>query len=307
MEYFENINCLFIFFQQSEQAPGINLFGYLSYIFWIVMILLLVIPYIKQKKLAIDRFRQIKKIERIRGTRVITMIHRQESLFGLPFFKYIDIQDSEQVLRVVRMTPNNMPIDFIIHTPGGLQLASEQIALALANHKAKVTIFIPHYSMSGGTLLALGADEICMDENAVIGPLDPQIGQFPMVYPATSILKAVKKKSLDKIDDRTLILADVATKAIKQMKQRIVEIIGNRMDSKKANKLASVLTDGRWTHDYPITFKEAEELGFNVKREIPKEIYKLMDLYPQSAIGRPSVQYIPVPYPKEGGQRRRKS
>lgn len=299
MEYFINLSFVYIFFQQLQQVPGINFLGYLSYIFWLVMILLLIIPYIRQKKMNIDRFRQIRKIEHIRGTRVITMIHRQENFFGLPFFKYIDIQDSEQVLRAVRMTPPDMPIDFIIHTPGGLQLASEQIALALANHKAKVTIFIPHYSMSGGTLLALGANEIYMDENAVIGPLDPQLGQFPMVYPASSILSAVERKSLDELDDRTLILADIATKAIKQMKQRIFEIVGDRMDSEMANELATKLTDGRWTHDYPITFKEAKELGFNVKTDIPKEIYKLMDLYPQPTIGRPSVQYIPVPYPKE--------
>jgi len=307
LEYLTDMSLIYLFLQQSEQVPGINFLGYLSYLFWIVMILMLIIPYIRKKKTTINRFRQIRKIERLSGTRVITMIHRQESLFGLPFFKYIDIQDSEQVLRAVRMTPPDMPIDFIIHTPGGLQLASEQIALALANHKAKVTIFIPHYSMSGGTLLALGADEIYMDENAVIGPLDPQLGQFPMVYPASSILSTVERKSLDELDDRTLILADIATKAIKQMKQRILEIIEDRMDSEMANELATKLTDGRWTHDYPITFKEAKELGFNVKTDIPKEIYKLMDLYPQPIVGRPSVQYIPVPYPREGGQRRRKS
>lgn len=299
MNHLINMSYMLIFLQQTEPRKY-DILGLLSYLFWIIMVLFLVIPYIKQKKLNIDRFHQIRKIERNRGSRVITMIHRQERLLGLPFFKYIDIQDSEQVLRAIRMTPTNMPIDFIIHTPGGLQLASEQIALALSNHKAKVSIFIPHYSMSGGTLLSLGADEIYMDENAVIGPLDPQLGQFPTVYPASSILKVVKKKKMDEIDDRTLILADVATKAVKQMRQRILEIIGDRMDLKSAKKLANTLTSGKWTHDYPITFKEAKELGFNVRNDIPEEIYKLMDLYPQPSLGRPSVQYIPIPYPKEG-------
>ncbi len=299
MNHLINMSYMLIFLQQTEPRKY-DILGLLSYLFWIIMVLFLVIPYIKQKKLNIDRFRQIRKIERNRGSRVITMIHRQERLLGLPFFKYIDIQDSEQVLRAIRMTPSDMPIDFIIHTPGGLQLASEQIALALSNHKAKVSIFIPHYSMSGGTLLSLGADEIYMDENAVIGPLDPQLGQFPTVYPASSILKVVKKKKMDEIDDRTLILADVATKAVKQMRQRILEIIGDRMDLKNAKKLANTLTSGKWTHDYPITFKEAGELGFNVRKDIPEEVYKLMDLYPQPSIGRPSVQYIPIPYPKEG-------
>lgn len=298
MNHLINMSYMLIFLQQTEPRKY-DILGLLSYLFWIIMILFLVIPYIKQKKLNMDRFRQIRKIERNRGSRVITMIHRQERLLGLPFFKYIDIQDSEQVLRAIRMTPSDMPIDFIIHTPGGLQLASEQIALALSNHKAKVSISIPHYSMSGGTLLSLSADEIYMDENAVIGPLDPQLGQFPTVYPASSILKVVKKKKMNEIDDRTLILADVATKAVKQMRKRILEIIGDRMDLKNAKELANTLTSGKWTHDYPITFKEARELGFNVRNDIPKEIYELMDLYPQPSLGRPSVQYIPIPYPKE--------
>jgi len=74
------------------------------------------------------------------------------------------------------MTDDDVPIDLLLHTPGGLVLASEQIAVAIRRHKAPVTVFIPHYAMSGGTLIALGADEIVMDPNAVIGPVDPQIG-----------------------------------------------------------------------------------------------------------------------------------
>jgi ClpP class serine protease len=32
--------------------------------------------------------------------------------------------------------------------------------------------------MSGGTLIALAADEIVMSEHALLGPTDPQIGKF---------------------------------------------------------------------------------------------------------------------------------
>lgn len=41
----------------------------------------------------------------------------------------------------------------------------------------------------GGTLIALAADEIVMCEHAVLGPVDPQLGQ----YPAASILAAVQQ------------------------------------------------------------------------------------------------------------------
>ena len=56
---------------------------------------------------------------------------------------YINIEDSEAVLRAIRLTPDDQPIDLILHTPGGLVLAAEQIAKALVDHKGKVTVFIP--------------------------------------------------------------------------------------------------------------------------------------------------------------------
>lgn len=98
------------------------------------------------------------------------------SFLGIPIVRYIDIEDSEQVLRAIRMTAPEMPIDLVLHTPGGLVLAAEQIACALKRHPGKVTVFVPHYAMSGGSLIAMAADEIVLDPNAVLGPIDPQLG-----------------------------------------------------------------------------------------------------------------------------------
>ena len=265
---------------------------------WLFIIVSSLTPLLKQRYLEACRHQLMRQIEKKRGSRVITMLHRQEALsfLGIPFTRYIDIEDSEQVLRAIRMTPDDMPIDFILHTPGGLVLAAEQIAHALARHKAKVTVFVPHYAMSGGTLIALAADEIVMDENAVLGPVDPQLGE----YPAASILQVIEKKDVNEIDDKTLILADVARKALKQTRGAVVEILStNGMDRAKAEELAEALTCGQWTHDYPITMEEARKLGLPVRGEMPQEIYTLMNLYPQPAQRRPSVQYIPVPYRRE--------
>jgi len=172
-------------------------------------------------------------------------------------------------------------------------LAAEQIAEALVRHKGKVTIFVPHYAMSGGTLIALAADEIVMDENAVLGPVDPQLGQFP----AASVVKVLEQKDINEIDDQTLILADVAQKALKQVWNTVFEIITGRGGSEElARRLADMLSTGQWTHDYPISVREAKELGLNVSTDMPQEVYQLMALYPQPGQRRPSVQYIPVPY-----------
>jgi len=154
--------------------------------------------------------------------------------------------------------------------------------------------------MSGGTLIALAADEIVMDENAVLGPVDPQLGQ----YPAASIIKAVEQKDINKVDDETLILADVSRKAINQVKRTVTDILSRRMEHEEAEKLASTLATGTWTHDYPITVREAKELGMPVTTDMPKEVYDLMNLYPQTVQRRPSVEYIPIPYrPRNGADR----
>ncbi|HAW60674.1 MAG TPA: hypothetical protein DCW86_04315 [Actinobacteria bacterium] len=263
--------------------------------FWVIFIFLFLGPTLRKKVLEARRIQAIRSLEKKRDSRVITLIHRQEALglLGIPFFRYIDIEDSEKILRAIRLTPNDMPIDIVLHTPGGLVLASEQIAHAIKKHKAKVTVFIPHYAMSGGTLIALAADEIVMDEDAVLGSLDPQLG---WEYPASSLIWACGVKDRDKLDDRTLVLLDVAEKAVQQLRQLIYDILKDKMDEEKARDLARVLTDGRWTHDYPLTVEKLKTLGIDMKVELPREVYELMELYPQAGIRRPSVEFIPVPY-----------
>jgi ClpP class serine protease len=212
------------------------------------------------------RRRLIRAIEQQRESRLITLIHRQEGLgiFGLAFGRYIDIDDSEQLLRAIRLTPDDMPIDLLLHTPGGLVLASDQIAYALKRHTGRVTVIVPHYAMSGGTLVALAADEILMDPDAVLGPVDPQLGSLPRgSWPAASILKALEHDNTNR-DDETLILGDVARKAIDQVRATVRELLDGRVPDEESDRLAALLSEGRWTHDYPIRLEEARSLGLPV-------------------------------------------
>ena len=241
----------------------------------------------------------IRALEKKRGSRVIVLIHRQESVnvLGVPLVRYINIEDSEEILRAIRFTDKNIPIDFIIHTPGGLVLAASQIAKAIKRHPAKTTVFVPHYAMSGGTLIALAANEIVMDTNAVLGPIDPQLGDFP----AASVLKVVERKPIDKIDDMTLVLADQSQKAIAQVTALAQELLSGKMPQEKAREVAHRLATGTWTHDFPITVEAAKELvGLPISTEIPPEVFLLITLYPQAQQSQPSVFYLPGPRYKKG-------
>src|SRR5207244_13549946 len=184
---------------------------------------------------------------------------------------------SEEVLRAIRLTPPGLPIDVILHTPGGLVLAAEQIASALGDHPGRVTVLVPHYAMSGGTLIALAADEIIMDPHAVLGPVDPQLGN----HPAVSILAAVERKPVERVDDETLILANIAQKALHQVREVVVELASRRLPADKAEALANSLTGGAWAHDYPITVAEARALGFAVATGMARPICRRVRLFPQ--------------------------
>src|SRR5215470_16354287 len=225
----------------------------ISELFWGFFIISMLQPVLRKKMQEIARRRMLAQIETMRGSRVILLVHRQEtmSLLGFPVLRYIDIHE----------------------------------------HTGKVTAFVPHYAMSGGTLIALAADEIVMSRHAVLGPVDPQLGQ----YPAASILRAVERKPVAEVDDSTLILADQAEMARRQLHALVTELVAERLEPGRAHELATQLASGRWTHDYPIPPEEANKLGLPVSTEIPPEVLQLMALYPQPVRRQPGVEYLPGP------------
>ena len=274
--------------------------------FWILFALFVVfmvfLPFLQRSGKAAARRSRLGAFQRARKSAVILLIHRQEtvSFLGVPLARYIDIEDSEAILRAIRLTATDTPIDLIVHTPGGLVLAAEQIAHALLRHKAPVTIFVPHYAMSGGTMLALACDQIVMDPNAVLGPVDPQLGPFA----AASILEVVAQKPVAQLSDQTLIMADLARKALAQVRGAVIAILTvGGMDRAQAEGLADALATGTVTHDYPITFERAKALGLPVSDEFPKEVHELMGEYAMPTNRRPSVMYVPLPTGDAGSQR----
>jgi ClpP class serine protease len=222
------------------------------------------------------------------------MIHRQEkrSLFGFNVSRHIDLEDAQTIIAAIKETPPDRPIDLILHTPGGLVLAAMQIARAVEAHQAKVTVYVPVYAMSGGTLIALAADEIVLGEFSVLGPIDPQIAGFP----AASIVRARDSKPIEHVFDLTLVLADVGEKALAQVKRGAVELLTPRLDQKSAEELATKLAGGTWTHDYALTAEEARSLGLPVKVGMPLEVLELMKLYPQP-VQQSGVEFLPIDIP----------
>src|SRR5256886_17702904 len=197
---------------------------------WFFFIFSSLQPVVQKYSRAQPRRRTLTTIARKRDATVITLIHRQEtiSLLGIPLARYIDIDDSQSVLRAIRETPPKKTIEIILHTPGGLVLAASQIARALSDHDGRIVAVVPHYAMSGGTLIALAADEIVLDRHAALGPVDPQLGQ----YPAASLVEVASMPGAHQ--DETLILADIARKALRQVEATVTELLERHSDPQRA-------------------------------------------------------------------------
>ena len=263
--------------------------------FFIILFMVMILqPMLTGRIFAFRREQAIRGIERKRKSRVITMIHRQEkrSFFGVNVSHMIDLEDAQSIISAIKGTPKDTPIDLVLHTPGGLVLAAMQIARAVEAHPAKVTVFVPIYAMSGGTLIALAADEIVMGEFSMLGPIDPQI----MGISAASIVAARDAKPVEHVSDVAMVLADVSDKAIEQVTRGAVEIMTPRLEQEKAEALARKLASGTWTHDYALTPAEAQALGVEVTVGMPSEMLDLMKLYP-APVKQSAVEFLPFDPP----------
>jgi ClpP class serine protease len=258
---------------------------------WLFFIFASLQPAFTRQYLLAQRRRALNVISRNRQATVITLIHRQElmSLLGFPLVRYIDIDDSESVLRAINDTAPDRPIEIILHTPGGLVIAAQQIASALADHQGRVTAVVPHYAMSGGTLIALGADEILVQPHTALGPVDPQLGQ----YPAASLVEVVERPGDH--DDQTLIMADVGRKAIAQVEGFTTRLLERHLPRERAREVAHLLASGVWTHDHPLQAQELLAMGLPVRVGVPDLERELMTLYPQPRGRTPAVEYVPGP------------
>jgi len=266
---------------------------------WLFFIISSLQPIIQRSLMALNRRRLLALIASKRDATVITLIHRQEtmSLLGIPIARYIDIDDSQSVLQAIRETPAKKTIEIILHTPGGLVLAASQIARALSDHDGRIVAVVPHYAMSGGTLIALAADEILIDRHAALGPVDPQLGQ----YAARSLVEVAAMPGQH--EDQTLLLADIGRKALRQVQLTVEGLLAKRMDPTRAKEVAEILSSGVWTHDHPLMAPELEQLGLPVKVGVPAEERALLELYPQPRGRQSSVEYMPSPRPPLGSSR----
>lgn len=229
----------------------------------------------------------IHELEEERGTRVITLIHRKEPWSKGDEDPQIVLEDSEAILQAVRATPPDKPIDFIVHTEGGLTFAADLMAMALRYHKAKVTVMIPFYAMSDGTYLVLAADEILMERYSILAPLEPLIDDMP----ANWVMSILKRKPIETISDRTILLAESARMETENAKEFVKWLLVDKMSEDQATQVANFLVGGFMASTTPITLDVARAIGLNVVEGVPEKVHQLFETIEFTGGQRPGKPY----------------
>ena len=252
--------------------------SWFAILLFLIVVVVLLWPVIQRRSLELRRAGGLERIGRSRGSRAIGLIARRETyrLAGLPILVRDTIDTPEGVLRAIARTPAQVPIDLVLHVGAGEDLAAEQIAHALVRHAGRVTVFIPYCALESALLIALAADEIVIDPNAVIGPVAPRVGP----YPAVSLLRAAQERGTANLTDEILTLTDQAQKVTAQVRSLVRELLEVHNPERKAldddaDHLAGIV----WTPQYPILLEDAQRLGLPISDTLPPEVHALMELY----------------------------
>jgi ClpP class serine protease len=236
------------------------------------------VPQVRAASFRRRRRALLDALEREQGAKVLTLVHGKAplSVLGWPMYSMIDMDDAEALLRGLRRA-GDRPVSIILHTPGGQYHAALQVARALRRHKAKTRVLVPHMAMSGGTLIALGADEIVMDPDAVMGAVDPQVGDLVRGWhSAASWVKVAREKGKE-ADDATLALGDVSGKLLEGTRAAVRELVQGKVQDPEP--LLQRLVDGGLAHAYPLSPQELQALGLPVRTDLPPKVHELLAMH----------------------------
>jgi hypothetical protein len=89
------------------------------------------------------------------------------------------------------------PIDLMIHSPGGFPEATESIVEALRAKFPHIRVIVPSFAKSAATMMAMAGDEILLDDDAELGPIDPQMPTANGFSPAEAIKEQFLKAGLE--------------------------------------------------------------------------------------------------------------
>lgn len=235
---------------------------------------------------------------------------------GIAQFEVVFLYDHSQISRYhasaiyqrLAAIKNKKDIFLILRSPGGEVEPAYLISKMCNRYKlAKFVVGIPADAKSAATLLSLGADELHMGAMSELGPIDPQINDFPALafsgaleritklahqYPgaATMLSQYLIGSSLDV---RALGHYERITESATQYASRLLKskLTSTDVDIEAVSALAAHFTNHYKDHNFVIDMDEACELFGALGGDVVKadtelyktchEVHRFIDLFHQ--------------------------
>jgi len=179
---------------------------------------------------------------------------------------------------------NKDSLDLILHTPGGDYEATKRIINYLHETYKYIRVFIPHMALSGGTLIACGADEIFMGPYSSLGPTDPQVFLGNSYVPVNAIIKEFERAFKEVSEDpkkallwnerlkqitfgRLSAAENMRDNTLKYLKNLLKKRNCSNKNQAEIDKIAEFLNDPseHSSHGKGISLKKAIDIELNVK------------------------------------------
>ena len=253
-----------------------------------------------------ERKEIIKKIEELRGSKVITYVtsDRQGPVNARVAMDIIPIISNQ--LRKIGKTEK---IDLVLYSAGGDTMVPWRLVSMIREYCDKFSVIVPYKAHSAATMISLGADEIVMSDMSELSPIDPSTsnffnpvdpqnpqGRIPIsVEEVMSYFDLAKNKFGIKSDEELtkifnkfvesnpsihpLALGNVnrTHNLIKILAKRLLKSHKEQMKEDEIEKVIEFLTEKLYSHQYYIGRKEAkEDLGIKSVVFADKELSDLM-------------------------------
>lgn len=218
----------------------------------------------------------IKRLEELRDSKVLV------------YFSYTPLDDSILVplYEQLKEIGHTKKIDLVLHSYGGAVDTPYKVVMLIREFCEEFSVIVPFVAKSAASMLVLGADEVVMGPISELGPIDPLV-KHPVYKDVLVPVQAVwhcldffqrsivnssnpevainiATPMLSKLDPWLIGDYEKTIKASRQYAETLLSRYMLKNAPEKVSLVTNALTEGYFSHGYPIGRREAKELGIKV-------------------------------------------
>jgi len=234
------------------------------------------------------------------------------------YFSYVPLDDSILVplYKELDSIGKTKKIDLFLHSYGGAVDTPYKVVTLIREFCDEFSVIVPFSAKSAASMIVLGADEVVMGPISELGPIDPLV-KHPsykdfwvpvqalrccfeyieeMFYNSSNpdVSEIIINSVLNKLDPWLIGDYEKALKASKQYAEFLLSKYMLKNNKEKISQVTHILTNGFFSHGYPIGRKEAKEMGLKVVEatgELWEVIWELYLLYHSIFYGDKSCNF----------------